>query len=193
MQVSSKATPCPCCGRTKDPDCRFDDDLILCHNGSTSGPPSHLRIGDTITIQGRPWALVKTEAGYDNSAHCFRPHREQETRSHRPPSADQLQMQQARRSLAVHAIERFFERFQQAWDVPDFQSLPMPELWEAFDLILTVEQEGLTLARSIQTIWREHHDLWDRHKARFEQYVRNLRYQADDVRHFRQHYLGEVL
>ena len=102
-------------------------------------------------------------------------------------------MQQARRSLAVNSIERFFERFQQAWDVPDFHSLPMPELREAFELILSVEQEGLTLARSIQAIWREHHDLRDRHKDRFEHYVKSLRHQADDVRHFRTHYLGEVL
>ena len=152
-----------------------------------------LRIGDTITIQGRPWALVKTDAGYDGSAHCFRPHRDREPIGHRPPTADQLQMQQARRSLAVHSIERFFERFQQAWNVDDFHSLPMPELREAFDLILSVEQEGLALARSIQAIWREHHDLRDRHKARFEQYVKSLRYQADDVRHFKSHYLGEVL
>ena len=73
MQVSSKANPCPCCGRTKDTDCRFDDEVILCHNGSTSGPPSHLRIGDTITIQGRPWALVKTDAGYDRQCPLLPP------------------------------------------------------------------------------------------------------------------------
>ena len=193
MQVSSKTTPCPCCGRTKDPDCRFSDELILCHNGSTSGPPAQLRIGETITIQGRPWALVKTDAGYDGAAHCFRPHREREPINHRPPSAEHLQMQQAKRSLAVHAIERFFERFQQAWDIKDFETLPAAELREAFALIYEVEQEGLTLSRSIQSIWREHHDLRDRHRARFDQYVKNLQYQRQDADHFRSHYLGEAI
>ena len=193
MQVSSKKAPCPVCGRVKDPDCRFSDDVILCHQGSHHGPPAHLRIGDTLTIQGQLWALTGTNAGYDGAAHCFRPHRERKQISHRPPSAEHLQMAQAKRSLAVHAIERFFERFQQAWDVMDFHSLPMPELREAFALIYEVEQEGLTLARSIQSIWREHHDLRDRHRARFDQYVRNLQYQRQDVDDFRQHYLGEVI
>lgn len=197
MQVSSRKTPCPCCGRVRTNHCRFDLDgsypIVLCHDGVSSGPPANLRVGQTLDFAGIKWALVGTGKGHSGNSHEFRPHREREPINHRPPSAEHLQMQQAKRSLAVHAIERFFERFQQVWDIKDFHSLPGPELQQAFALIYEVEQEGLTLARSIQSIWREHHDLRDRHRARFDEYVRNLKHQRKDADHFRSHYLGEVV
>jgi len=197
MQVSSKQTPCPCCGRVRTNHCRFNLDgsypIVLCHDGVSSGPPPNLQIGETLDFAGIKWALVGKGKGHSGNSHEFRPHREREQWGDWTPSADLLQMQQARRSLAIHSIDRFFERFQQAWDVKDFHSLPMPALRQAFDLIYAVEQEGLALARSIQTIWREHPDLRDRHKSRFEAYLKNLRYQRQDVDDFRQHYLGEVI
>ena len=66
------------CGRNTDGDCRWTDSVIFCHNGSTFQPPQHLRIGDVIDIAGEPWALVKTNAGFDGAAHCFKPHRERD-------------------------------------------------------------------------------------------------------------------
>ena len=198
MQVSSKKSPCPCCGRTKDPDCRFSDDLILCHCGSTSGPPQHLRLRDVIQIQGRPWQLMKINAGYDGAAHCFKPHQERERTHrqeswHRPPSAEHMAMQQAHRSMAILGLEQFFEQFQQTWNIGDFHSLPAAQLQQSFGLIYAAEQKGLTLARSLQTIWREHPDLRDRHRDRFDSCIRNLKAQRQDVDHFRSHYLGEAI
>ena len=55
MQTSSPARPCPCCGRTRDSDCRWNDNTILCHQGQSHGPPSHLKRGDTINIGGKQW------------------------------------------------------------------------------------------------------------------------------------------
>ena len=192
MQVSSKKSPCPCCGRTKDPDCRFSDDLILCHCGSTSGPPQHLRIRDVIQIHGRPWQLMKINAGYDGAAHCFKPHQARE-RTHRPLSANRQQMLEVQRSMAIHQLEKFFDQFQIAWSVGDFHSLPAAQLKQSFGLIYAAEQKGLTLARSLQTIWREHPDLRDCYRDRFETYVRNLKAQRQDVDHFRSHYLMEAI
>ena len=75
MQSSRRNNPCPICHRSKDSDCRFCDDLILCHQGSTHGPPANLRIGDVVIRQGREWALVKTNVGFDGGAALFKPHR----------------------------------------------------------------------------------------------------------------------
>jgi hypothetical protein len=199
MHVSSKKTPCPSCGRSRTNHCRFDIDstnpVVFCHQGVSSGPPAHLRIGQTIQFANVTWALVGIGKGHSGNSHEFRPHRDnpQFRSTHRPPSAQDLQMVQARRSLAIHAIDRFFEKFQQVWNITDFHSLQPSELHQAFDLIYATEQEGLALARSIQTVWRENHDLRDRHKARFDSYIRNLKFQREDVDHFRQFYLGEVI
>ena len=76
MQQSSRRTPCASCGRTRDGDCRWNAGAIWCHQGLHNGPAPSLRIGDTITIDGKPWALVSRDAGFVGSAELFRPHME---------------------------------------------------------------------------------------------------------------------
>ena len=44
MKSSGHNQPCPVCSRVKDADCRFNDEVVLCHTGTD------LRPGDTITI-----------------------------------------------------------------------------------------------------------------------------------------------
>jgi hypothetical protein len=73
MQKSSKRTPCPVCGRDSDGDCRWSNEVIFCHNGSSFAPPQHLKVGDVLNIEGIPFALVKINGGYDGSAHVFKP------------------------------------------------------------------------------------------------------------------------
>ena len=67
MHVSSRKSPCPVCGRTKDPDCRWKDDVILCHHGTTHQPPPDLQRGDVISIGGKPWALIRRDGGFDGA------------------------------------------------------------------------------------------------------------------------------
>lgn len=56
---SSKANPCPICGRQKDGDCRISADLVLCHHGSNHHPPEHLKRGEVITgSDGQQWAFT---------------------------------------------------------------------------------------------------------------------------------------
>ena len=75
MEASKRNNPCPVCGRNKDSDCRWDDDVILCHNGSNFAPPEYLKIGDKLTIDGIVWALVKTNSGHTGHCHVFKLHR----------------------------------------------------------------------------------------------------------------------
>ena len=75
MEYSSRKKPCPICGRFKDADCRWNDEVIFCHKGSNLAPPSHLKIGDVLTVNSLNWALVKVNAGHSGRAHIFKPHR----------------------------------------------------------------------------------------------------------------------
>ena len=107
---SSKTNPCPICSRDSDGDCRWDDEVIFCHNGSSFAPPQDLHIGDITTVAGRPWALVKTNAGYDGAAHVFKPHRERETPSASPkPKAIDYK---ARSAIAQFILDRFLKKFE---------------------------------------------------------------------------------
>jgi len=66
---SSKANPCPVCGRTKDGDCRISGDglQVNCHRGSTHSPPADLKKGDTVIDKdGRVWAYTHDN---DRGAH----------------------------------------------------------------------------------------------------------------------------
>ena len=70
--TSSKANPCPICGRTKDGDCRWGDDWIACHSGAAA---NNLKPGQTIEADGQTWYLSRTGGGHSGMAHVYRPHR----------------------------------------------------------------------------------------------------------------------
>ena len=95
--------------------------------------------------------------------------------------------------MASIAIERFFDEFDLAWNVMDFHSLSPEELKEGINAIETAHQTGQELSGLIQSIWSEHSDLRRLHGDRFNACIRNLSYQVDDLRHFRNHYLGEII
>ena len=184
MQTSSKRTPCPVCSRTKDGDCRFTSDLILCHSGTD------LRPSDTLTIDGQQWYLSRLNAGYDGAAAVFKPHRSTfKPTGNRHVDADRL----AKRSVATFSIQRFLDHFQLAWDLDDFHALPPADLQGAFDLIDTTAAEGIALSRSLAPVWRDHSDLADLYRWRVESCVKSLQAQAKDAHSFRRYYLGEAL
>ena len=101
MQQSGKRSPCPSCGRDSDGDCRFSDQVVLCHSGKRFAPPKHLRIGDVITLQGRPWELVATDKGYDGAAHVFKPHR-----PHRQQIGKALNLLKLKTELSISKVNK---------------------------------------------------------------------------------------
>ena len=189
MQKSGRNNPCPSCGRVKDADCRWTDDVIFCHQGSSHGPDPNLKISDVIDIDGTPWALVKTGSGYDNQAHVFKPHtaRSTTTAVNRPNLLDH----QAKRSIAVVALERFFTAHERAWQLGDFHQMTLDQLREAITVIHAAQDIGAELAVSVQRIWREHPDLAHLHRQRFEACLPSTKAMVADLAHFRSHYLGE--
>jgi hypothetical protein len=73
---SSRRTPCPVCGRSKDADCRWiPGEVIYCHQGSSNQSSGLLKPGDVVTINGFPWALVARDGGFAGAANVFRPDR----------------------------------------------------------------------------------------------------------------------
>lgn len=189
MNASGPKSPCKVCGRDTDADCRWTDDLILCHEGSRFAPPAHLRPGETITIDGRPWALIRRGGGFSGQAAVFRPHRE----GFKPTGNHNADLEsKARRSVVLFSIERFLEHFNECWNVLDFQTLTAAEFKAAKQLIDNTTEEGHTLARSLQSTWRQHPDLADSYRWRVESCLKNLKAQRDDADFFSRHYLGEV-
>ena len=191
MQKSGRNNPCPVCGRTKDADCRWSDDVIFCHQGSSQGPDQSLRIGDTININGAQWALVKTNGGYDGAASVFKPHQERSKVADTRVNRDQILTKQAERSIAALALERFFDSFHRAWDSGDLQDLTPHQLQVHFNTAYETRKLAAELAPSVQKIWRKHPDLAALHKPRFEECIRLTAAIVEEAAHFRTHYLGE--
>ena len=198
MQKSGRNNACPSCGRVSDGDCRWDDHTIFCHVGETCRPDPTLKIGDTIDVSGQSWALVKVNTGYSGQAHLFKPHRpkpETSRRSYRPsrPTRQRSTDVSAKRALYGVAIERFSKAYRKAMDVMDFFQLSPAELKQAVIDVDEAQERAAEMRVTAPTIWRECPDLAQLHRQRIEANCRDLKYQADDLRHFRSYYLGEVV
>ena len=190
MRSSGRNNPCPICGRTKDGDCRWTDDVIFCHCGSSHSPSQSLRIGDTIALNGAKWALIKTNGGFDGAAFVFKPHQEKSGGSRRrvPDRPRELSTKQAKRSIASVSLERFFDAYRAAWDVNDLHTLNAHRLNEAIKDIEGAARIGRDLSRSVDSIWR---DLKDLYKGAFEACLSSINEQVKELAHFRTFYLGE--
>lgn len=71
MQHSSRKNPCPVCFRTKDDKCRISATRIFCYVGDSFSPPSSLRLGDLIKINGEQWKLISCNAGFSQNSYAF--------------------------------------------------------------------------------------------------------------------------
>ena len=191
MQRSGSNNPCPSCGRVKDKDCAWNEEVIFCHQGSSCGPDHNLKIGDCIFIDGAPWALVKTDAGFSGKAYVFKPHEDREWSSPSGVNRRELLDRRARRAIAALSLERFFNAFQRAWDLPDLHSMTPEQLQDAIKTIHNAHTIQCELAGSVQTIWREHPDLSQLYRLRFEGCVKAVTWMAKDLADFRCQYLGE--
>jgi hypothetical protein len=59
LTSSSRKNPCPICGRTKDGDCRINDDEVNCHRGATHHPPEGVESGNVVKgLDGQNWAYT---------------------------------------------------------------------------------------------------------------------------------------
>ena len=183
MQTSSRSHACPVCGRNTDADCRFGDDLVLCHQGSSFAPPSDLKPGDTIDIDGRPWALIRRDAGFSGRAAVFRPHRQQLHQQLRPYN-------RAHRAIAVQVISDLdgLENSLADLDTLANEALCIPPLDQMLDSDIHEAREVCAVAHDVarsllpRLARASRHDasllqtLWD-----LQRLQRDLRYQLEDL------------
>ena len=191
LQQSSRRTPCPVCGRNSDGDCRWNEEVVFCHQGTSFTPPEGLKVGDVIDVQGSPWALVRIGSGFAASAFQFHPHREQV----RPPRGLPIPPRKSK-PINTALVEETLDAIRAALEVPTFMDSPPDELRHSFQLIengwLLVNQ----LLRHLKRISRDEPD--SERKARLQQQIeaveyaqKQMGYQRRDAKHFCRHYLGE--
>ena len=129
MNYSRRGNPCPVCNRQKDNDCRWTNEAIFCHLGSSHRPPTHLKLGDTLQLKGDKWALVSLSAGYDKSAFLFKPHKEIIPLTKNRAEREQQDFDYSVRiSCCEYYAKEFLELAQKALDVLEFESAPPDEL-----------------------------------------------------------------
>ena len=191
LQQSSRRTPCPVCGRDSDGDCRWNGEVIFCHQGTSFTPPEDLKVGDVIDVQGTPWALVRIGSGFAATAYQFRPHRDRRVPAHlgKVPPRKPIQL---KRELA----EETFEAMKAALEVPEFMHSTPDELRESFRLIEHAWDLSKTLVLHLQHCHRREPN--PERKARLAKQIElvskaktQLRYQRRDAQHFCTQYLGE--
>lgn len=185
LRQSSRRTPCPICGRNTDSDCRFSDELILCHCGTRFGPPQGLRVGDVLQVDGRSWALIRTQAGYDGAAHEFRPHSG-------PPRPRLSRARQRRQQLNIRALMAdAMAAADRALAVPEFIHSTPDELQAAWALIDVAVNQTATLQVALKSLDGRSPELRE-YRALLQEARKLLAYQHRDAINFRTYYLGEV-
>lgn len=187
MKSSGRNNPCPVCQRVKDTDCRWNEEVILCHSGTDLKP------GDTININGAKWALIRTNGGFSGQAAVFKPHRELEqhsTHNNTPCSPQDLLSRQTKRSQWAHILEQFHDAFNEAWEIPDLYTCTPNQLNNACTVVANAQAKAAAIRPHLQSIWREHKDLDQLHRLRVESHLKTIAYIAEDLRQFQELELG---
>lgn len=179
---SSKRTPCPICGRTKDADCSWTTDLILCHQSDSSQSAASMRIGDTVKVDNRDWALIRLNAGFSGKAAVFRPHQSGEK--------SVLTYQQMQSVAVVEAVseaesieeqmKRLIRSIDKTLSMPCVEFMLDSDIKIERDLAEVAYEESKGLLKSLTRLSRT-----DSYFAalleEFEVKMRQLKYQLDDL------------
>ena len=180
LKQSSRRDPCPVCGRNADGDCRFSDELILCHSGTRFHPPQHLRPGDVIDINGSRWALIRSGAGFDGAAHEFRPDRANTSRQETKAAAPQRRVRQL---AASRRLRQFNLGFREALRCPEFALLSADEADRYLPVIFSTADQGLALETLVRSLAAADPS-WKRHLKTLRNRLKAIDYQRDNARWF---------
>ena len=191
---SSRNFPCKVCGRDSDADCRWNDDVILCHRGSSFAPPSNIKVGQKLNIEGKEWALVNMEGGFSGRAYVFRPHKPLEKFQGNQWQDKKIEIFNRGISTAQAKIKVkvFIDLAQKAVDVQMFEHTPYEQLKKDFALIHEARKQGLEIHRDIRPLAKSDFQmqelLWLIESANHD-----LKYLEIAVNQFKTTMLGEVL
>ena len=193
MQSSKRNNPCPVCGRTKDSDCRWDNDVIFCHCGSSFAPPSHLKIGDILRLDGKEWALVKTNSGHTGLCHVFKPHRHIE-KTYTPTPRQKQQGQDREQYLfkeSVKAVEEYIKLANAALEVINYEYCNLKQIKESKALINRAFDEGKELREVLVGVRRFNKNI-EEFIELFDEKYRPIKYQKKASDEFCWNHLGEI-
>ena len=189
LSKSGPHSPCPVCGRDTDGDCRFKDDLILCHQGTSFQPPQ-MRLGEVLEIDGELWALVSTKAGFDGAAYAFRP----DKNAGYPANYDR----QPQRGLNADKAREAFAAIDEALSLDEFGFATLPELNENWERVRRANELSLALKQALLKLWRNEPDVGRKETLRRQVFLlldarKAIQYQRRDLNHFRDQHLCEDL
>ena len=192
-QYSSRRNPCPCCGRNVDSDCRWNDEVMFCHVGSRFAPPSHLKVGETLIVNGLEWALVKTDAGHSGRAFVFKPHRQLENTFNYSPHIykEQKTKKDELFRIAIQAFEDFLKVSKAALDAGNFQECTLEELRKAKKLIERAVEEGKELKTVMLQMQRNDRRYSD-YLELIDQRNKEINYLKKNADSFCWEHLGEI-
>jgi len=195
MQTSSRRSPCPVCGRTKDADCRWNDTTILCHQGSSQGPPAGLKTGEVITVEGRSWALIKRDGGFDGAAAVFKPHKPKRRRG-RPSTKQRPKAPKPAIDPVLLATQKamagVMENVERALAVPEFVHSKPDELRRDFELIDLAFLQVTEFKETVRKLASQYAQVRE-HLGALDTALKQLHWQRKDALNFRQIHLGELL
>ena len=180
LRASGRNNQCPVCGRNKDGDCRFNHEVILCHQGTRFAPPHHLRPGDVVSVNGKPWALIRTDAGFDKAAHEFRPDRGNTARRDGKMAAPQRRVRQL---SASRRLRQFNLSFREALRCPEFELLSADEADLYLPVIFKTSDQGLMLEPVVASL-ASHDPSWKQHLKALRHRLKTIGYQCDNARWF---------
>jgi len=187
-QSSGRRQPCPICSRNTDDKCRWRDDLISCHQGDTFSPPAGLRVGDTVTVQGTRWAVVKLDAGFSGQAVMFRPHVDRH--SFTPAERRKEQRVQAALVPTLQALFNFCrELVQLCLSMPVLERCTLAELQAELAHAKSTQANLTALRRPLIQARRETPEIGRLVKA-LDHWLRLVSYQLRDVERFMAVHLG---
>ena len=193
MEYSSRKKPCPICGRFKDADCRWNDEVIFCHKGSNFAPPSHLKIGDVLTVNSLNWALVKVNAGHSGRAHVFVPHRPIKKNSIYSSATyrEQLQKRNIIFRETVSSFENYLKISKSLIVDKDYQKFNLNEIRRLRQQINIASQYGIEL-KKIMIEMRRNDKRYTDYIELIDQRHKEIIYLKKNFESFFLEYLGDI-
>ena len=180
LRPSSRRSPCPVCGRTKDGDCRINDDLVLCqtHADGTVGDERNGYRYAKANKDGRTATWVRGDRWSSSTP--------RHSVAHLPETDRQ------RIKVTIDLLDAFHQDFSSCFGLRDFLAMTPAELNESFSLIDTTLNTGVRLEASLKIFWSDFPWLLSVHKPRFDTALKALQGIHDDVIYTRVNYFGET-
>ena len=189
---SGRNHPCPICGRQTDSKCSWRRGKVHCYPGDSYHPPSHLKIGDTIQVNGNTWALVANRGGWSGSHWVFKPHQgsqpQQPQQRRRRPHPFERRLAQ-KLELLSKGLRLVIADATEALQISEDQLhlLSAGEVEVKFELI---NDQPRQLRLMIQALRGDELD-WGRHIHELERLLVAVLHHQSMVKRFRRDCLGE--